>query len=137
MDLFRQITDLEVHAVSISRMQMIANLPTEDKDYDPLSKSNQHLSAGSIIFDKVNLRYTPHANLALNNLSFDIPAGKRVGVCGRTGSGKSSTLSALFRMVEIESGSISINGLDTMKSSRYELRDVSLSCTRLSCAECL
>lgn len=89
-------------------MRLIASLPREDQNIDPLvEKSTRHpKSAGAIAFDQVNLRYTPDANLALNNLTFKIPAGKRVGIRGRSGSGKSSTLSALFRMHDIESGTI-------------------------------
>ena len=99
-------------------MRLIASLPREDQNIDPLvEKSPQHPKlAGAIVFDRVNLRYTPDANLALNNLTFKIPAGKRVGVCGRSGSGKSSTLSALFRMHDIESGTIT--GDYAFRSSR-------------------
>jgi ABC-type multidrug transport system fused ATPase/permease subunit len=67
---------------------------------------------GSIDFDKVSLRYRDGLPLALNDLSFQIPAGMRCGVVGRTGAGKSSITVALFRLVEIESGRILFDGVD-------------------------
>ena len=49
----------------------------------------------------------------LKGLDFNIKAGEKVGVVGRTGAGKSTLGLALCRMVEIESGSIQIGGEDT------------------------
>ena len=52
----------------------------------------------------------PHV---LRGLSFTIGAGEKVGIIGRTGAGKSSIAQALFRMVELDCGGISIDGVDT------------------------
>lgn len=65
---------------------------------------------GHIIFDRCNLRYGPTLPLVLRELSFEIEAGEKIGVIGRTGAGKSSLVQALFRMVELESGTVSIDG---------------------------
>lgn len=67
---------------------------------------------GVLEFENVCLRYRANLPLALNGLSFKIPAGKKCGVVGRTGAGKSSLTVALFRLVEIESGRISLDGLN-------------------------
>jgi ABC-type multidrug transport system fused ATPase/permease subunit len=67
---------------------------------------------GALQFRDVCLRYREGLPLALNNLSFSVPAGKRVAICGRSGVGKSSISVALFRLVEIESGSIELDGVD-------------------------
>jgi len=69
-------------------------------------------AGGGLVFDNVCLRYRDSLPLALNGLTFNIPAGKKVGVCGRTGAGKSSLTVALFRLVEIESGTITLDGID-------------------------
>jgi ABC-type multidrug transport system fused ATPase/permease subunit len=46
----------------------------------------------------------------LKNLTFDVQPGENIGVIGRTGSGKSTLMTALFRIVELSSGSITIDG---------------------------
>lgn len=68
--------------------------------------------SGNLVFDGVGLRYRESLPLALNDLSFTIPAGKKAGLVGRTGAGKSSLTVALFRLVEIESGKITLDGVD-------------------------
>ena len=60
---------------------------------------------GEIKFLNVQMRYRPELPFVLNCLNLSIPSGKRVGVCGRTGAGKSSLMLALFRIVECEEGS--------------------------------
>jgi len=78
--------------------------------------------AGDVYFKKVCLRYRPGLPLALENLQLEIQSGERLGVVGRTGAGKSSITSALFRLVECESGCIMINGKDISKLGLHTLR---------------
>jgi ABC-type multidrug transport system fused ATPase/permease subunit len=63
-------------------------------------------------FDNVSLRYRPGLPLVLKNVSFTLPPGTKCGVVGRTGSGKSTLMLALFRIVEICGGVIRIGGRD-------------------------
>jgi ATP-binding cassette subfamily C (CFTR/MRP) protein 1 len=74
---------------------------------------------GELSFKDVNLRYRPELPRALNAVTCTIPAGSRVGIVGRTGSGKSTLVLALLRLVEIESGRIELDGVDT---SRIDLK---------------
>jgi ABC-type multidrug transport system fused ATPase/permease subunit len=74
---------------------------------------------GELSFKDVNLRYRPELPRALNAVTCTIPAGSRVGIVGRTGSGKSTLVLALLRLVEIESGQIELDGVDT---SRIDLK---------------
>ena len=60
----------------------------------------------------MNLRYRPNTELVLKGLNFDVPAGIKVGVVGRTGAGKSTISLALSRIVELSQGSILIDGID-------------------------
>jgi len=80
--------------------------------------------AGHIEFRDVSMRYNPTSPLVLKGVTVDIPAGTTLGVVGRTGSGKSSLLLTLFRLVEIEgAGSITIDGVDIRSLSLQGLRD--------------
>ena len=67
---------------------------------------------GAILFEDVRMRYRPELPLALRGVSFDIGGGERVGVVGRSGSGKSSLVAALLRLVEVEHGALRIDGVD-------------------------
>ncbi|MCE3010593.1 MAG: ATP-binding cassette domain-containing protein [Proteobacteria bacterium] len=66
----------------------------------------------SVEFSEVRFRYRPDLPWVLHGVSFSIPAGERWGIIGRTGSGKSSLIQALFRMYPLEDGCIRIDGKD-------------------------
>jgi ABC-type multidrug transport system fused ATPase/permease subunit len=92
-------------------MKYISNLPPEESGVDTTKRPEKPFSdwptKGEVAFRNVTMRYHPEAQPALCNLSFVASGGMRVGICGRTGSGKSSTFATLFRLVDIESnGSI-------------------------------
>merc|ERR1719413_291727 len=86
-------------------------------------------SKGLLEFRNVSLRYREGLPLALNDLSFVIPAGKTCGIIGRTGAGKSSITVALFRLVEIEPnlGSILLDGVDLIKLGLSDVRGRGMS----------
>ena len=77
---------------------------------------------GEIIFTDVFLRYRAATPFVLQGLSLAVPAGQKVGIVGRTGAGKSSLLVSLFRLVEISSGTISIDGVDISRIGLSTLR---------------
>ncbi|KAL6197137.1 hypothetical protein ACLB2K_032749 [Fragaria x ananassa] len=81
-------------------------------------------SSGSIKFEDVVLRYRPGLPPVLHGLSFAVSASEKLGIVGRTGAGKSSMINALFRIVEIEKGSILIDGCDVAKFGLADLRKV-------------
>lgn len=86
------------------------------------TKLQNWITAGSVRFSNVVLRYRPDLPPALKDLSFVVKGGQRLGLVGRSGCGKSSTLQALFRMVECESGQIAIDGIDIKSIPRSQLR---------------
>jgi ABC-type multidrug transport system fused ATPase/permease subunit len=78
---------------------------------------------GAVTFENVNMRYRAGLPLVLKDLSLEIGGGLRVGVCGRSGSGKSSLLVALFRLTNVEpTGRILIDGVDIASLSLQQLR---------------
>ena len=58
------------------------------------------------------MKYRPNTEVVLNNISFKVRSGEKIGIVGRTGAGKSTISLALSRIVEIEEGEITIDGLD-------------------------
>ncbi|KAI8799922.1 P-loop containing nucleoside triphosphate hydrolase protein [Cladochytrium replicatum] len=68
----------------------------------PADLSPSWPATGNIEFKNVVLRYDVNKPAVLRDLTFKINTGEKIGVCGRTGSGKSSTLMALLRMEEID-----------------------------------
>ncbi|KAL4957572.1 P-loop containing nucleoside triphosphate hydrolase protein [Aspergillus filifer] len=77
---------------------------------------------GQITFSNVAMRYREGLPLVLRNLSMSVSAGERIGIVGRTGAGKSSIMSALFRLTELSSGSITIDGIDISTVGLQDLR---------------
>jgi ABC-type multidrug transport system fused ATPase/permease subunit len=77
---------------------------------------------GTIVFENVGLRYKSDGPLVLKGISFKISEKEKIGVVGRTGSGKSSLILALFRMVEPCSGKIMIDGIDVSTIGLLDLR---------------
>jgi ABC-type multidrug transport system fused ATPase/permease subunit len=86
--------------------------------------------SGSVTLSNLQMRYRTETPLVLKGLNVSIGAGERIGVVGRTGSGKSSMLLVLMRIVEpliSEDGEkyeapLSIDGVDVMRIGLYDLR---------------
>merc|ERR1712176_226437 len=77
---------------------------------------------GAIELSNASMRYRD-GPLVLKNLNFDVKGGEKIGVCGRTGSGKSSLMIALFRISEIEKdGSILVDGINISDIGTAALR---------------
>ena len=73
-------------------------------------------------FRWVYLRYGPGRLPALRGVSFTLAAGERLGVVGRSGAGKSSLVSALLRLVELEAGEVFVAELRWEGGSRHVRR---------------
>ncbi|KAF7117581.1 hypothetical protein CNMCM5793_006633 [Aspergillus hiratsukae] len=115
-------TNLETHIGSIVRVRSFTesvsseDSPTEKDDVPP-----NWPWGGDIEFKSVSAEYRP-SEPVLRDVSLTIQSGEKVGICGRTGSGKTSLIMSLFRMVELSSGSIHIDGVDITKIPRQEIR---------------
>ncbi|MCB0368410.1 MAG: ATP-binding cassette domain-containing protein [Bdellovibrionales bacterium] len=77
---------------------------------------------GEIRFENFCLRYRPDTPDVLRHLSFVIKPGEKIGIVGRTGSGKSTMMLGLLRIIEAWEGRIVIDGKDISKLSLEELR---------------
>ncbi|OBT96290.1 hypothetical protein VE01_05823 [Pseudogymnoascus verrucosus] len=94
------------------------NLPMESQDVRP-----EWPSEGSIILSVISASYALDQQPALHNISLKIPAGHKIGVCGPSGSGKSSFIALLLHMLEINNGSVTIDGVDLSTIPRKVLRN--------------
>ncbi|RFU26545.1 hypothetical protein B7463_g9807, partial [Scytalidium lignicola] len=116
-------TNLEVSMGAISRLRMLEqNTPSENKSSENFEPPSNWPSSGSIKLTNVAASYYPGA-VALRNINLDIHPGQRIIVCGRTGSGKSSLLLTLLRMLELESGKIEVDGVDISQVPRDSIRE--------------
>ena len=100
--------------------------PTWKLENDP--DSTVWPSKGEVRFENVSMRYRKNLPLALKNVNFKIEAGLRVAVVGRTGAGKSSLVSLLFRLTETAEGKVFLDGrrhdsvgLHTLRQSVFVL----------------
>ncbi|OTF79721.1 hypothetical protein BLA29_006530, partial [Euroglyphus maynei] len=121
---FLAFAQTELDLISIERIkQLIKKLEYfEENNDDGIELDGLWPKEGTIQFDNVSMRYRNHLQLALKNVSFEINAGEHVAIIGRTGSGKSSIFQTLFRLVDIETGSITIDGVDLKLINRKILR---------------
>ncbi|KAJ8687082.1 hypothetical protein QAD02_022876 [Eretmocerus hayati] len=92
-----------------------------DKEVAFLEPPSSWPAKGQIEFKRVYMRYSENDPYVLQDLSLTIHPSKKVGIVGRTGAGKSSLISALFRLAKVE-GVIKIDGIDTGRIAIEDLR---------------
>ncbi|CEO96031.1 hypothetical protein PBRA_004721 [Plasmodiophora brassicae] len=113
MDYLMGLTNVETNFVSVERIADILRMPVETDDR-LLATTEQPAGwpvAGEVRLDRVAMRYTIGRPEVLKGISLTIPAGSKVAVIGRTGSGKSSMVSVLSSLYPIGRGSILIDGV--------------------------
>ncbi|GMF24437.1 unnamed protein product [Phytophthora lilii] len=120
----RMISQLQTQMVSVERIQTYTEMPTEAALTSTASQkpSPEWPTAGAISFNRVDLRYRPGLPRVLRGLTFSVNAKEKVGIVGRTGAGKSSLIVGLMRLVELDAGSITIDGVDISKIGLHDLR---------------
>lgn len=99
-------------------------LLTEPTILDDSSPRKLRDPKGAISFEDVHFAYEKNSNSLFANFSFDIKAGEKVGLVGRSGGGKSSITKLLLRLVDIDDGSIRIDGLDIRSLTQQDLRNL-------------
>lgn len=88
----------------------------EDIETDKVPEAEKPVSwpsNGAIKVKNISMRYRADTPLVVKKVTLDIKAGEKIGIAGRTGSGKSSLFLAFYRMVTIEEGTIEIDDVDT------------------------
>ncbi|KAF3781749.1 ABC transporter C family member 10 [Nymphaea thermarum] len=77
---------------------------------------------GKVEIQDLKIRYRPDTPLVLRGITCTFQGGQKIGIVGRTGSGKTTLISALFRLVEPAGGKIIIDGLDISAIGLHDLR---------------
>ncbi|XP_020403749.1 putative ABC transporter C family member 15 isoform X2 [Zea mays] len=117
------ICNTENKMISVERIMQYSRIPSEAPlIVDHYRPPNSWPDAGTINIRSLEVRYAEHLPSVLRNISCTIPGRKKVGIVGRTGSGKSTFIQALFRIIEPRGGTIQIDNVDILKIGLHDLR---------------
>ncbi|KAL1967002.1 hypothetical protein VTN77DRAFT_3526 [Rasamsonia byssochlamydoides] len=119
--LCKQYGQLQMDFVSVERVDELRHIEQE-----PAGTINPTASwprfGSAITFEDVTIRYAPHLDPSLTNISLEIPGGSTTAVIGRTGSGKSTLALSLLGVIRPESGRILVDNIDISEVSTQALR---------------
>jgi len=109
---------------STERLMHYANELDQEKPYElPDSKPPANWpKEGAVSFNKVVMSYRSGLPTVLKGMSLEVQPGEKIGIIGRTGAGKSSLMTTLLRIVELTSGSITVDGVDIANIGLDDLR---------------
>lgn len=106
---------LEPHAALPALPEIKTEHPVHVAQPNQKAEASSDLEKAHVVVKNLCLRYHHEKPRILNDVSFKVEAGQSLGIVGRTGSGKSSLVQALFALYPIESGCIKICGIDTSR----------------------
>lgn len=117
----------EIHVVqtALTNTERVASFLRNETEEAVLGEEDQIEPSsfkGEIVFENVTMGYDPNLPI-LKNFSLHIKAGEKIGLAGRTGSGKTSALALLSRLYEFQKGSIHIDNIDIRTIRRSKLRE--------------
>ncbi|XP_022081543.1 ATP-binding cassette sub-family C member 9-like [Acanthaster planci] len=118
--LVRGVADTEMQMNSVERVAFYSNV--ESEQYEGRDPPEDWPRNGRIQFDRASVRYSADSDPVLRAVSVDVSPGEKVGICGRTGAGKSSLTLALLRVIDIFGGRILIDGIDIKSVPLQTLR---------------
>ena len=122
---FSMFSDLETSMISMERCYKYTQLKPE-KNFtlpeDNYLKEKNWPNEGKIKFSDLSIKYRPNTEVVLKHINFEILPGEKVGICGRTGSGKSTICLSIFRLIEPYTGTIYIDDVDIQKVGLNLLR---------------
>eukprot|EP00455_Lapot_gusevi_P039155 TRINITY_DN4387_c0_g1_i1.p1 TRINITY_DN4387_c0_g1~~TRINITY_DN4387_c0_g1_i1.p1 ORF type:complete len:383 (+),score=53.14 TRINITY_DN4387_c0_g1_i1:26-1150(+) len=114
--------EVENNMTSVERLNYYSDIAQEAAYSIPETLPQGWPSQGAVTFENICLKYRPELPAVLKGVSCSIRPGEKIGICGRTGAGKSSLTVALYRLAELSGGSISIDGVDISTLGLGDLR---------------
>ncbi|PTB42176.1 hypothetical protein M441DRAFT_78932 [Trichoderma asperellum CBS 433.97] len=121
-------SQLETSLGAVTRIKTFEETtPSELLPHENYTPPEEWPSQGSLEFVDLSVQYDSTAHPVLRNISFTIRPGEKLGLVGRSGSGKSSLIQALFRMANTPTGQILLDGQDITKIPKPLIRQ-KLSC---------
>jgi ATP-binding cassette subfamily B protein len=105
------ISMIQQAAASAARVFELLDTPPDVQD-GPQTDASLTAVRGWITFEDVTFRYTADGPAVLDGVSFDVPAGTTLGVVGRTGSGKTTLVELIPRLMDVTAGRILVDGHD-------------------------
>ncbi|KAE9611527.1 hypothetical protein Lal_00011930 [Lupinus albus] len=114
---------IENKMVSVERIKQFTNIPSESAwKIEGRSPPSNWPGHGNVDIKDLQVRYRPNTPLVLKGITLSISGGEKIGVVGRTGSGKSTLIQVFFRLVEPTGGKIIIDGIDISVLGLHDLR---------------
>ncbi|KAJ8442080.1 hypothetical protein Cgig2_007918 [Carnegiea gigantea] len=111
------------YIISVERLNQYMQIPSEAPEIIEDNRPPQNWpSVGKVEIRDIKLRYRPDSPLVLRGISCTFEGGDKIGIVGRTGSGKTSLIGALFRLVEPAGGKIIVDAIDICSIGLHDLR---------------
>ncbi|KAJ3708975.1 hypothetical protein LUZ61_012680 [Rhynchospora tenuis] len=109
--------------ISVERLNQYMNIESEGPEVIEESRPPPNWpDVGTVELQDLKIRYRPNTPLVLRGITCTFQGSHKIGIVGRTGSGKTTLIGALFRLVEPSGGKIVIDGLDITKIGLHDLR---------------
>lgn len=120
--LVRMTSDLETNIVSVERILEYMKTKQEDKWIKSARPPGNWPTDGAIEIQNYSTKYREDTDLVLKDVTITIKPREKIGIVGRTGSGKSSLSLALFRILEPTAGNILIDNLNLVDFGLHDIR---------------
>ncbi|GAB4858399.1 Multidrug resistance-associated protein 7 [Ancistrocladus abbreviatus] len=111
------------YIISVERLNQHMHIPSEAPEVIEENRPPQNWpSVGKVDIQDLQIRYRADAPLVLRGITCTFQGGHKIGIVGRTGSGKTTLIGALFRLVEPAGGKIIVDGIDICSIGLHDLR---------------
>ncbi|KAK6925931.1 ABC transporter-like, ATP-binding domain [Dillenia turbinata] len=111
------------YIISVERLNQYMHIPSEAPEVIEENRPPANWPAvGKVEIKDLQIRYRPEAPLVLRGITCTFEGGNKIGIVGRTGSGKTTLIGALFRLVEPAGGKIVVDGVDISAIGLHDLR---------------